>query len=78
MGTRPAETGSISVGSIIAALLVVYGWVKDGPDFNDLADGEVQGAITLIVSAVAALITWWIARQQRRGELKSAPDGTVQ
>jgi ABC-type Fe3+-siderophore transport system permease subunit len=78
MGTRPAETGQFSVAAIIGIILAIYGAWKDGLDFNDLADPEVQGAITALVGLVAAGITWWIAHRQREGELQSAPDGTVQ
>lgn len=80
MGTRPAETGQLTVSAIIGALLFLYGIIKNGFDFEDLSNPEVQGAIMVVVGAVAAGITWYTARRQRdpADTLESAPDGTVQ
>jgi hypothetical protein len=76
--TRPAETRQAIVTSILGAGIIVYGAFRGGFDFESLQNPEVIGALTLLSGYVAALSTWWTARQQRAGELQSAPDGTVQ
>jgi hypothetical protein len=76
--TRPSETIQLAVATIIGALLVLYGVLKNGFDFEDLANPEVSGAITVLVGFVSAGVTWYIARKQRAGTLPSSPDGTVQ
>lgn len=70
--SRPSETITGIVGSVVGALVVVLGWV-----WPVEIPTEVVGAITVLVSWIAALVTWWIANRQRKGELASAPDGTV-
>lgn len=75
--SRPSETLQATVSSIIGALLIIYGAVKDGFDLDRLASPEVLGAITVIVGFVSAAVTWYTARKQRASELGSAPDGTV-
>ncbi|HEU4865002.1 MAG TPA: hypothetical protein VFT76_02035 [Actinomycetota bacterium] len=78
-GTRPAETIQAALGTIIGAILIIVGVVRDGFDFSDLADPELQGAISILVGFVASAVTWYVARRQRDPEdqLASAPDGTV-
>jgi uncharacterized membrane protein HdeD (DUF308 family) len=76
--TRPAETIQATVSALIGALLILYGVVKNGFDFEDLQNPEVQGAIVLIVGFVSAAVTWYVSRRQRDGELPSSRDGTVQ
>jgi ABC-type Fe3+-siderophore transport system permease subunit len=78
MTPRPAESIQAVVAAIIGAVLIIYGALKDGFQFEDLQDPEVTGAITVLVGLVAALVTWYIARRQRDGELPSSRDGTVQ
>lgn len=77
--TRPAETLSLSIAAVIAAVLFVYGVIKDGLDINDVSDPEFQAAVTVIVGAIATLVTWYIARRQRdpKDNLAAAPDGAV-
>jgi len=76
--TRPAETIQATISALLGAILVIYGWMKNGFDFEALSNPEVVGAITVIVGFASTAVTWFVARQQRAGELKSAPDGTVQ
>jgi uncharacterized membrane protein YphA (DoxX/SURF4 family) len=70
--TRPSETISAVVGSILGAVFIIVGYATgwDPPV-------EVVGAITLLVSWIAAGVTWYVARRQRSGELLASPDGTV-
>jgi uncharacterized membrane protein HdeD (DUF308 family) len=76
--TRPAETAQATVSALLGAVLIIYGVVKNGFDFEALSNPEVVGAITVIVGFIASAVTWFVAREQRQGELKSASDGTVQ
>jgi hypothetical protein len=69
---RPSEGLTAAVGSIIGATFILIGALSDVE-----IPGEVQGAVIVLVSWIAALVTWFIARQQRQGELGSAPDGSV-
>jgi hypothetical protein len=69
--TRPSETVTAAVGSILGALfaiLVAYG--------VDIPDG-VQTAAVVLVAWIATGVTWFYARRQRAGALGSAPDGKV-
>ena len=75
--TRPSETIQATVSALIGAALVIYGAVKNGFDFEDISNPEVQGAILTVVGFVSALVTWYVARRQRTGDLLSSPDGTV-
>jgi hypothetical protein len=72
---RPAETLTAAIASILGALFIVLGAVDDG--FEGLRSPEVQGAIVILVGWIAAAVTWYVAKRQRAGELKSATDGTV-
>jgi hypothetical protein len=76
--TRPAETVQATISGLLGAVLVIYGVTKNGFDFEALSNPEVVGAITVIVGFASTAVTWFVARQQRAGELQSAPDGTVQ
>jgi hypothetical protein len=78
MVSRPSETLQAAVASFIGAALVIYGVAKNGFDFEDLANPEVSGAITILIGFVSAGVTWYVGRKQRAGTLTSAPDGTVQ
>jgi hypothetical protein len=70
--TRPSETLTAAVGSIVGTLLIVLA------AFTKVSvSAEVAGAITIIVSWAAAVVTWYVSRQQRAGELPSAPDGAI-
>lgn len=71
MLARPSETITAAVGSIIgaaAAIAVAYG--------ARIPDGVQAGAI-VIVSWIAAAVTWYTARRQRAGSKTSGPDGKV-
>lgn len=75
--SRPAEGTQAIVSTILGAILIIVGALKNGIQVDDLNE-EVIGALTVLVGFVASAVTWYIARQQRTGELQSAPDGTVQ
>jgi hypothetical protein len=76
--TRPAETVQATISGLLGAVLVIYGVTKNGFDFEALSNPEVVGALTVVVGFASSVTTWFTARQQRAGELQSAPDGTVQ
>jgi hypothetical protein len=71
--SRPSEAVQATIGSIVGAALIVLG------AFFDLSKltPEVVGAITILLSWIAAAVTWYIARKQRAGALGSGTDGTV-
>lgn len=71
--TRPAEGVTAVVGSIVGALGILLGALTDLE-----VSVQVSGAVVTLISWIAAAATWWIARKQRKGELQSAADGTVQ
>lgn len=71
--TRPAESVTAIVGSIVGALGILLGALT-----NFEVSVEVSGAVVSLVSWIAAAATWYIARKQRKGQLQSAADGTVQ
>lgn len=71
--SRPSESLTAAVGSIVGAALIVFGALTK---FE--VSAEVSGAFITLVSWIAAAATWWIARKQRKGQMQSAPDGTVQ
>lgn len=77
--SRPAETLQAIVSGAIGAAFIIYGAMQDGIEFDDLANPEVVGAITVLTGLVAAARTWWVARRQRdpADDLGSASDGTV-
>jgi hypothetical protein len=75
--SRPSEAITATVGSILGAFLIVVGWVKNGADFTSMTT-EVSGALTLLVSWIPVAVTWFIAQRQRRGELSSLADGSVE
>lgn len=69
--TRPSETLTATIGTIIAAvvgILAAYG--------VDIPAGAVAGII-VVVSWIAAAVTWYVARQQRSGVKSSLADGKV-
>jgi hypothetical protein len=74
---RPSETIQATISALIGAALIIYGAVKNGFDFEDVTNPEVQGAVMLVVGFVATLVTWYVARRQRDRELGSANDGAV-
>ena len=51
---RPAETGTLVAGAIALVLGRAFGW-----------DGDVQGAVGVIVAALPAAISWSIDRVRR-------------
>jgi hypothetical protein len=70
--SRPSETITGIVGSIVGAVLVLLG------EFGDIeVSTNATAAIIVIVSWIAAGVTWYVARKQRSGELGSSRDGTV-
>jgi uncharacterized membrane protein YjjP (DUF1212 family) len=72
-GSRPSEAITGIVGSIVGAILVLLGQF-----FHVEISTEASAAIIVLVSWVAAGVTWYIAKRQRRGQLTAAADGTVQ
>ena len=46
---RPAESATLVVGAVAFLLGRAFGW-----------DGDVQGAVTIVVGAVPAGITWLV------------------
>lgn len=79
LSTRPAETLQATIGSLLGAAAIIYGALEDGFDVDDLTDLEVVGAIAIIVSFVAAIKTYLVARRQRDPSepIGSGEDGTV-
>jgi hypothetical protein len=70
--SRPSETITGIVGSIVGAFLVLLG------EFGDVeVSTNATAAIIVLVSWIAAGVTWYVARKQRAGELGSSKDGTV-
>jgi cation transporter-like permease len=71
--SRPSEAITGVVGSIVGAILVLLG------QFTDVeVSTEASAAIIVLVSWIAAGVTWYIARKQRTGDLSASKDGTVQ
>ena len=70
---RPSEQISAVVGSILGAALIVAGVFFDTSRITP----EVVGALTILISWIAYAVTWYVSRKQRRGELVSQPDGSV-
>jgi len=69
---RPSETISAVVGSVVGAALVIVG------AYTDLeVTTEVQGAIIVLISWIAAGVTWVVSRRQQAGSAGSAADGAV-
>lgn len=73
--TRPAETISAIVGAVLGAITIIQGALDDGFQLVDVQ--TIVGAIMVVVGLVAPIVTWYIAKRQREGELASATDGTV-
>jgi phosphate/sulfate permease len=71
--SRPSETIQAAIGSIVGAALIVAGAFFDTSKITP----EVVGALILLLSWIAAGVTWYIARKQRAGLLGSSKDGTV-
>jgi uncharacterized membrane protein YphA (DoxX/SURF4 family) len=71
--SRPSEAITAAVGSIVGAILIIVGAFTDAE-----IPPEVTGAIITLVSWIAALVTWYVAKQQRAGELpKAKEDGAM-
>jgi hypothetical protein len=70
---RPSETIQATVGSIVGLILIIAGAFFDTSKITP----EAVGAIILLLSWIAAGVTWYIARKQRAGMLGSSRDGTV-
>lgn len=76
--SRPSETITAAVGTILGAVFILLGATEGGFDFDDLRSPEVQGAAMVLVGWIAAGVTWYVAKRQRAGEIpEAAPDGTV-
>ena len=71
MVNRPAEQASAVVGSIVGALVTLLASV--GVNIST----QAAGAIVILVSWVAALVTWYVGKKQRAGIYPSARDGSV-
>lgn len=71
MLSRPAEVSQASIGTIVGAVIILLG------AFGLDVPPQVTGAVTVLVSAIAGLVTWMIARKQRAAQLGSRQDGTV-
>lgn len=71
--TRPSETVQAVVGTIVGAVLIVIGAFTDVSKFTP----EVVGAIVILVSYIAAVVTAVVAARQRAGTTPSASDGAV-
>jgi hypothetical protein len=70
---RPSESIQATVGSVVGAILIIMGAFFDTSKITP----EVVGAIILVLSWIAAGVTWYVARKQRAGVLGSSKDGTV-
>ena len=71
---RPAETIQAIDGTALGVVVIIVGWVKGG----DLAVPLTTiGSVQILVSYVAAFVTWVWARRQRAGVRSSASDGSV-
>lgn len=73
MLSRPSETIQAVVGTIIGAILIIAGAFADLSKLTP----EVVGAIVLLVSYVAMVVTAIVAAKQRAGTATSASDGSV-
>jgi hypothetical protein len=75
MLSRPSETIQAVVGTILGAILIIAGAFADVSKFTP----QVVGAIVLLVSYVAAIVTAVVASKQRSSgsTLTSATDGSV-
>jgi hypothetical protein len=72
MISRPSETLTATIGTIVGAMLVILG------SYTGLeVSTEVSGAVVTVISWVAFAVTWFVARRQRAGDLTSAVDGKV-
>lgn len=74
MVSRPSEAITGIVGSIIGAILVLLS------EFTDVeVSTNAAAAIVVLVSWIAAGVTWYVARRQRdpSDDLGAAEDGTV-
>jgi hypothetical protein len=71
--SRPSETLQAVVGTIIGTTFIILGAFTDLSKFTP----KVVGAIVLLTSYIATVVTWYIASRQRAGALPSASDGSV-
>lgn len=71
--SRPSEAAQAAIGSIVGAVLIVAGAFFDTSKITP----KVVGGVIILLSWIAAGVTWYIARKQRAGELGSSRDGTV-
>jgi predicted phage tail protein len=70
--SRPSEALSGIVGSIVGAVLVLLS------EFTDVeVSTNAAAALVVLVSWIAAGVTWYVAKRQRSGDLQAASDGTV-
>jgi hypothetical protein len=77
--SRPAETISAVILGALGLVQIIAGLMDDGLQFSDLNDPELRGAVTILLAAIAPLVTWYVARKQRdpAEAVGSASDGTV-
>jgi hypothetical protein len=75
MIARPSETIQATVGSVVGAVLIIMGAFFDTSKLSP----EVVGAIILLLSWIAAAVTWYVARKERdpMANLTAGKDGTV-
>lgn len=72
--SRPSEAAQAAIGSIVGAILIVAGAFFDTSKITP----EVVGGIVIVLSWIAAGVTWYIAKRQRAGQLTANEDGTVE
>jgi hypothetical protein len=73
MNSRPAEVFQSSTGAFLGALLIIAGVFTDTSKITP----EVTGALVLIVSQIAAGVTWFVKQKQHAGQLASGAAGEV-
>jgi len=70
--TRPSEAITATVGSIVGAAVILLASFTDWQPST-----EVVGAVVVLVSWVAAGVTYFVAKRQAAGSLSSGPTGQV-
>lgn len=70
--SRPSEALTGAIGSIVGALLILL-----NEFFGVEVSTNAAAAIVVVVSWLAAGVTWYVAKRQRAGQLYPGPDGTV-
>ncbi len=70
--TRPSEAITATVGSIVGAAVILLASFTDWEPST-----EVVGAVVVIISWIAAAVTYFVAKRQAAGSLGSGPTGEV-